>query len=278
MRNRCVKIGNSVVLSNDKPLSVIAGPCVIESEKHAFKMAASLKKITSQLKVPFIFKSSYDKANRSSVQSYRGPGVDEGLEILAKIKKELKIPVITDVHSPQQAKKAAEFVDFLQIPAFLSRQTDLIQACAMTGKPVNVKKGQFLAPEDMANVVKKLEKFGNNQISLTERGATFGYHNLVVDFRGLEIMKYTGYPVIFDATHSVQLPAGGGTCSSGNREFVLPLSKAASAIGISALFVEVHDNPEKALSDGANSLDFKDFKQILKIVKAVDRVVKCQKI
>ncbi|MDR0724200.1 MAG: 3-deoxy-8-phosphooctulonate synthase [Endomicrobium sp.] len=278
MRNKCVKIGNSVVLSNDKPLSIIAGPCVIESQKHAFKMAASLKKLTSDLKIPFIFKASYDKANRSSVQSYRGPGIEEGLEILANIKKELKVPVITDVHCPQQAKRAAEFVDFLQVPAFLSRQTDLIQACAMTGKPVNVKKGQFLAPEDMANVVKKLEKFRNNQIALTERGATFGYHNLVVDFRGLEIMKSTGYPVIFDATHSVQLPGGGGTYSNGNREFVLPLAKAASAIGISALFVEVHDNPENALSDGQNSLDLKDFKQFLKIVKAIDKVVKCQKI
>ncbi|MDR1418105.1 MAG: 3-deoxy-8-phosphooctulonate synthase [Endomicrobium sp.] len=278
MRNKCVKIGNSVLLSNDKPLSIIAGPCVIESQKHAFKMATSLKKITSQLKIPFIFKSSYDKANRSSAQSYRGLGIDEGLAILAKIRKELKVPVITDVHSPQQAKTAAEFVDFLQVPAFLSRQTDLIQACATTGKPVNVKKGQFLAPDDMVNVVAKLEKFGNKQISITERGATFGYHNLVVDFRGLEVMKRTGYPVIFDATHSVQLPGGGGSYTSGNREFVLPLAKAASAIGISAIFIEVHDNPDKALSDGANSLDLKDFKQFLKIVKAIDRVAKCQKI
>jgi 2-dehydro-3-deoxyphosphooctonate aldolase (KDO 8-P synthase) len=278
MQSKCVRISSSVVLSNDKLLSVIAGPCVIESQEHAFKIAVSLKKITSQLKMPFIFKSSYDKANRSSVQSYRGPGVDEGLKILAKIKNQLKVPVITDVHSPQQAKKAAEFVDFLQVPAFLSRQTDLIQACAMTGKPVNVKKGQFLAPEDMTNVVTKLEKFGNKQISITERGITFGYHNLVVDFRGLEIMKCTGYPVIFDATHSVQIPGGGGTYSSGNREFVLPLAKAASAIGISAIFVEVHDNPDKALSDGANSLNLRDFKQFLKIVKAIDRVVKCQRI
>jgi 2-dehydro-3-deoxyphosphooctonate aldolase (KDO 8-P synthase) len=278
MQNKCVKIGNSVVLSNDKPLSVIAGPCVIESESHAFKMASCLKKITSQLKIPFIFKSSYDKANRSSVQSYRGPGVNEGLEILAKIKKELKVPIITDVHSPEQAKLASGFVDFLQIPAFLSRQTDLIKACAVTGKPVNVKKGQFLAPEDMVNVVKKFEKFGNNQISLTERGASFGYHNLVVDFRGLEIMKNTGYPVIFDATHSVQLPGASGACSGGNREFILPLSKAAIAIGISALFIEVHDNPNKALSDGANSLDLKDFKQLLKVIKSIDKVTKCQKI
>jgi 2-dehydro-3-deoxyphosphooctonate aldolase (KDO 8-P synthase) len=278
MQNHYVKIGKNVVLSNNKPLVIIAGPCVIESQNHAFKMAVSLKKITSQLRVPFIFKSSYDKANRSSVQSYRGPGIDEGLEILAKIKKELKVPIITDVHSPEQAKKAAEFVDFLQVPAFLSRQTDLIKACAVTGKPVNVKKGQFLAPEDMINVVKKFEKFGNNQISLTERGASFGYHNLVVDFRGLEIMKCTTYPVIFDATHSVQLPGGGGTYTAGNREFIVPLSKAAVALGISALLIEVHDNPDKALSDGANSLDLRDFKRTLKTIKAIDKVAKCPKI
>ncbi|MDR2616679.1 MAG: 3-deoxy-8-phosphooctulonate synthase [Endomicrobium sp.] len=278
MQNHYVKIGKNVVLSNNKPLVIIAGPCVIESQDHAFKMATSLKKITSQLRVPFIFKSSYDKANRSSVQSYRGPGIDEGLEILAKIKKELKVPILTDVHSPEQAKKAAEFVDFLQVPAFLSRQTDLIKACAVTGKPVNVKKGQFLAPEDMFNVVKKFEKFGNNQISLTERGASFGYHNLVVDFRGLEIMKGTSHPVIFDATHSVQLPGGGGTYTAGNREFILPLSKAAVALGISALLIEVHDNPDKALSDGANSLDLRDFKRILKTIKAIDKVAKCRKI
>jgi 2-dehydro-3-deoxyphosphooctonate aldolase (KDO 8-P synthase) len=278
MQNHYVKIGKNVVLSNNKPLVIIAGPCVIESQKHAFKMATSLKKITSQLRVPFIFKSSYDKANRSSVQSYRGPGIDEGLEILAKIKKELKVPIITDVHSPEQAKKAAGFVDFLQVPAFLSRQTDLIKACAVTGKPVNVKKGQFLAPEDMINVVKKFEKFGNNQISLTERGTSFGYHNLVVDFRGLEIMKGTSYPVIFDATHSIQLPGGGGTYTVGNREFIVPLSKAAVALGISAVFIEVHDNPDEALSDGANSLDLRDFKRTLKTIKAIDRVAKCLKI
>ncbi|MDR2395936.1 MAG: 3-deoxy-8-phosphooctulonate synthase [Endomicrobium sp.] len=278
MQNKCVKVGRNIFLSNSEPLVIIAGPCVIESENHAFKMAVSLKKITSQLKIPFVFKSSYDKANRSSVQSYRGPGIEEGLKILAKIKKELKIPVITDVHLPQQAARVAEFVDFLQVPAFLSRQTDLIKACAVTGKPVNVKKGQFLAPEDMFNVIKKFEKFGNNQVSLTERGASFGYHNLVVDFRGLEIMKNTKYPVIFDATHSVQFPGGGGTYTAGNREFIVPLSKAATALGISALFIEVHDNPNKAFSDGANSLDLKDFKEFIKAIKAIDKVAKCQKI
>jgi 2-dehydro-3-deoxyphosphooctonate aldolase (KDO 8-P synthase) len=274
MQNKHVKIGKNIVLANDNPFVVIAGPCVIESEKHALTLAASLKKITSELKIPFIFKASYDKANRSSGYSYRGPGIEEGLKILAKIKKELNLPVITDVHTEDQAAKAASMVDFLQIPAFLSRQTDLIKACAITGKPINIKKGQFLAPEDMFNVIKKAESFGNKSLSLTERGVSFGYHNLVVDFRGLEIMKQSGYPVIFDATHSVQLPGGHGICSGGNREFVYPLSKAAAAVGIAALFLEVHEAPEKALSDGANSLDLKCFRQLLKDIKAIDRVIK----
>jgi 2-dehydro-3-deoxyphosphooctonate aldolase (KDO 8-P synthase) len=269
-----VKIGKNVTLANDKPFAVIAGPCVIESEKHALTLAASLKKITSELKIFFIFKASYDKANRSSSSSFRGPGVEEGLKILGRIREELKVPVITDVHNESQAHIAAEVVDFLQIPAFLSRQTDLIKACALTGKPINIKKGQFLAPEDMTNVIKKAESFGNSKLSLTERGVSFGYHNLVVDFRGLDIMKQTGYPVIFDATHSVQLPGGQGICSGGNREFVFPLAKAAVAVGVAALFLEVHDNPDKALSDGANSLELKNFKQFLKHIKAIDKVVK----
>ncbi|MDR3306826.1 MAG: 3-deoxy-8-phosphooctulonate synthase [Endomicrobium sp.] len=274
MRIKRVKIGKNVTLANDKPFAVIAGPCVIESEKHALTLAASLKKITSELKIPFIFKASYDKANRSSGLSFRGPGVEEGLKILAKIRKELKVPVITDVHNESQAPIAAEVVDFLQIPAFLSRQTDLIKACALTGKPINIKKGQFLAPEDMANVVKKAESFGNNKLVLTERGASFGYHNLVVDFRGLEIMKQIGYPVVFDSTHSVQLHGGRGTCGVGDRKFIFPLAKAAAAVGVSALFLEVHDNPDKALSDGANSLELKNFNQFLKHIKAIDKAVK----
>jgi 2-dehydro-3-deoxyphosphooctonate aldolase (KDO 8-P synthase) len=274
MQNKLIKIGKNIVLANDKPFVVIAGPCVIESEKHALTLAASLKKIAEELKVPFIFKASYDKANRSSGYSYRGPGIEEGLKILAKIKKELSLPIITDVHTENQASKAAEVVDFLQIPAFLSRQTDLIKACALTDKPINIKKGPFLAPEDMFNVVKKAESFGNKDLSLTERGVSFGYHNLVVDFRGLEIMKQTGYPVIFDATHSVQLPGGHGVCSGGNVKFVLPLSKAAMAVGIAALFLEVHENPDKALSDGANSLNLKYFKQFLKDTKTIDRAIK----
>ena len=274
MRIKRVKIGKNVTLANDRPFVVIAGPCVIESEKHALTLAASLKKITSELKISFIFKASYDKANRSSFSSFRGPGVEEGLKILGKIREQLKVPVITDVHNESQAHIAAEVVDFLQIPAFLSRQTDLIKACALTGKPINIKKGQFLAPEDMTNVIKKAESFGNNKLTLTERGASFGYHNLVVDFRGLEIMKKTGYPVVFDATHSVQLPGGWGICSGGNREFVFSLAKAATAVGVAALFLEVHDNPDKALSDGANSLELKNFKQFLKHIKAIDKAVK----
>lgn len=274
MQSKKIKIGKNIILSNDLPLVVIAGPCVIESEKHTLQLAAKLKKITAEQKFPFIFKASYDKANRSSSLSYRGPGMEEGLKILAKVKKQLNIPVLTDVHTEEQAALAAEVVDMIQIPAFLSRQTDLIKACAQTGKPINIKKGQFLAPEDMFNVIKKAERFGNKQLSLTERGASFGYHNLVVDFRGLDIMKQSGYPVIFDATHSVQLPGGAGTKSAGNREFVMPLSKAAVAVGVAALFLETHENPDKALSDGANSVDLKYFENILEKAKPIDKAVK----
>ncbi|MDR0820575.1 MAG: 3-deoxy-8-phosphooctulonate synthase [Endomicrobium sp.] len=274
MQNKQIKIGKNIVLANDKPFVVIAGPCVIESEKRVLNLASNLKKITSELKIPFIFKTSYDKANRSSCYSYRGPGVEEGLKILMKVKKELSLTVITDVHTENQAPKAAQAVDFLQVPAFLSRQTDLIKACALTGKPINIKKGQFLAPEDMFSVVEKAEKFGSKNLSLTERGASFGYHNLVVDFRSLEIMKQLRYPVIFDATHSVQIPGAHRSRSGGNREFVLPLSKAAAAIGIAALFLEVHENPYKALCDGSNSVDLKYFKQILKYIKIIDNVIK----
>ncbi|MDR3244332.1 MAG: 3-deoxy-8-phosphooctulonate synthase [Elusimicrobiota bacterium] len=273
MKDKVIQI-NKIKIANNLPLAIIAGPCVIESRKHCLYLAAKLKDITSALDIPFIFKASYDKANRSSIDSFRGPGIKEGLDILAQIKKDLKIPVLTDVHTQEQAYQAAEIVDIIQIPAFLSRQTDLIKACSLTKIPVNVKKGQFLAPDDMINVIKKLEKFGNKDIMLTERGSTFGYHNLVVDFRGLEIMKQSAYPVIFDATHSVQLPGGAGNKSSGNREFVLPLSKAACAIGIAALFLEVHENPDKALSDSANSVNLKQFENILKITKKIDKAVK----
>ncbi|MDR1784528.1 MAG: 3-deoxy-8-phosphooctulonate synthase [Endomicrobium sp.] len=276
MCNKYVKVGKNkdITLSNDRLIVIIAGPCVIESKKHALSLASSLKKITSELDIPFIFKASYDKANRSLDCSYRGPGIEEGLEILAKIKRELRLVITTDVHNEIHVPKVAQVVDLIQVPAFLSRQTDLIKACALTGKPVNIKKGQFLSPDDMFNVVKKAENCGGKDLLLTERGVSFGYHNLVVDFRGLEVMKQTGYPVVFDATHSVQLPSSRGACSGGNREFVFPLSRAATALGIAALFLEVHDNPSRALSDGANSVDLKYFKQILEYVRVIDRSVK----
>jgi 2-dehydro-3-deoxyphosphooctonate aldolase (KDO 8-P synthase) len=274
MQNKHVKISKNIVLANNKPLVIIAGACVIESERHVLTLAANLKKIASKLEIPFIFKASYDKANRSSIYSYRGPGIENGLKILAKIKKELDLPIITDVHTESQVLKVAQVVDFLQVPAFLSRQTDLIKTCALTGKPVNIKKGQFLAPDDVFNIIKKVENFGNRNLSLTERGTSFGYHNLVVDFRGLEIMKQTGYPVVFDATHSIQLPSGNGACSGGNREFVFSLSRAAAAVGIAGLFLEVHEKPDEALSDGANSIDLKYFIRILKCVKIIDTMIK----
>jgi 2-dehydro-3-deoxyphosphooctonate aldolase (KDO 8-P synthase) len=272
--NKDVRVGKDIILSNNKPIVVIAGPCVIETEEHVLALAASLKKITSELEICFIFKASYDKANRSLGYSYRGPGMKSGLRILTKVKKELNLAVITDVHTESQVPEVAKVVDVLQVPAFLSRQTDLIKACAITGKPVNIKKGQFLAPEDMSNVIQKSENAGNKNLLLTERGFSFGYHNLVVDFRSLEIMKQTGYPVVFDATHSVQLPGRDKMCSSGNKEFVFPLSKAAAAIGIAAIFLEVHDNPKNALSDGSNSIDLNGFRQILEFIKVIDRIVK----
>jgi len=272
--NKILKIKNNITIANNLPLSIIAGPCVIESKKQAFETALRLKQICDKLKVNFIFKASYDKANRSSINSYRGPGIEEGLSILKEIKETLNIPVLTDVHCSNDVKRVSEVVDIIQIPAFLCRQTDLIVACAKTQIPVNIKKGQFLAPEDCTQIINKIKAFKNNKISLTERGSSFGYRNLVVDFRSIEIMKQTGYPVIFDATHSVQKPGGLGSASGGDRQFVLPLAKAATAVGIAALFLEVHKNPEKALSDGANSVDFKMFENILKEVVKIDKIVK----
>ena len=268
-----INITEKITLANNLPLSVIAGPCVIESKKQAFDLAKNLKDICLKEKINFIFKASYDKANRSSINSFRGPGLVEGLKILGEIRKELNIPVLTDVHCTHDVERVAQVVDVIQIPAFLCRQTDLVVECAKTGLPVNVKKGQFLAPEDMVQVINKILKF-NNKISITERGASFGYRNLVVDYRAIEIMKQFGYPVIFDATHSVQKPGGFGTASGGDRQYVLPLAKAASAIGVSALFVEVHKNPEKALSDGANSIDLNMFKLMINQTKKIDKLVK----
>jgi 2-dehydro-3-deoxyphosphooctonate aldolase (KDO 8-P synthase) len=235
-----------------QPHFLIAGPCVIENDRLALDTAASIAAIARALQLPYVFKSSYDKANRSSGLSFRGPGLKDGLEVLKKVKEHIGVPVLTDVHNPEEARQAADIVDILQIPAFLCRQTDLLLAAAETGRVVNVKKGQFLSPWEMENVVKKIEQAGNARILLTERGSMFGYNNLVVDMRALPIMRRTGYPVVFDATHSVQLPGGAGTQSSGQREFVSPLACAAAAAGCDGFFMEVHPDPDRALSDGPN--------------------------
>jgi 2-dehydro-3-deoxyphosphooctonate aldolase (KDO 8-P synthase) len=268
-----VSVG-SVRISNVRPFTLIAGPCVMESRAHLRLVARSLKTICSDLKIPLIFKCSFDKANRSSSSSYRGAGLKDGLEMLREVKQEFGLPILTDVHLPEQAEPAAAVADVLQIPAFLCRQTDLVLACARTGRPVNVKKGQFLSPWDMKNAVDKILASGHRNVMLTERGSSFGYNNLVVDMRGLEVMKGFGVPVIFDATHSVQIPGGKGTASGGDRRFVLPLSKAALAVGVAGLFLEVHPDPDRALSDGPNSLKLSGLKEILKKLIAVDRVAK----
>lgn len=236
--------------------------------------AEQLKELTTKLNIPFIFKASYDKANRSSIHSFRGPGMENGLEMLAKVKETFDVPVTSDVHEPAQAIVAAEVLDILQIPAFLCRQTDLLVAAAETGKIVNVKKGQFLAPWDMKNVITKLKESGNEQILLTERGSTFGYNNLVVDMRSLITMKEMGVPVVFDATHSVQIPGGNGTTTGGKREFVPYLSRAAAAVGISSIFMEVHPNPDKAMSDGPNMVKLAELEEVLKAIVEIDALVK----
>jgi 2-dehydro-3-deoxyphosphooctonate aldolase (KDO 8-P synthase) len=265
---------HSLRLGGKNPLFLIAGPCVIESESHARKMAESIAKITSDAGIPYIFKASYDKANRSSAKSFRGPGPKEGLRILGKIKSDLKLPVLTDIHEREQAAPAAEVVDILQIPAFLSRQTDLLEAAAKTNRIVNVKKAQFLSPWDMKNVVEKVAATGNNNIILTERGATFGYQNLVVDVRSFPIMKKFGYPVVFDATHSVQLPGGQGNASGGQPEFIEPLARAAVAAGVDGVFLETHDNPAEALSDGPNALPLSQLPQLLARLKELSTLVR----
>jgi 2-dehydro-3-deoxyphosphooctonate aldolase (KDO 8-P synthase) len=265
---------HSLRLGGKNPLFLIAGPCVIESETHARKIAESVAKIAADLGIPYIFKASYDKANRSSAKSFRGPGPKEGLRILAKIKSDLKLPVLTDIHEREQALPASEVVDILQIPAFLSRQTDLLEAAAKTNRIVNVKKAQFLSPWDMKNVVEKLAATGNNNIILTERGATFGYQNLVVDVRSFPIMKKFGYPVVFDATHSVQLPGGQGNASGGQPEFIEPLARAAVAAGVDGVFLETHDNPAEALSDGPNALPLAQLPQLLSRLKELSALVR----
>ena len=270
---KTIKIG-SYTLSNTRPLAFMAGTCVIESEKHYIDSAKKLKQILAKTKHPFILKASFDKANRTSLNSYRGPGLAEGLKILEKAKKLTGLPVVVDVHEPWQAEEAAQVADILQVPAFLCRQTDLLLACADTGRAVNVKKGQFLAPSAMEQVIKKIESRGNHKILLTERGASFGYGDLVVDMRSLEIMKQFGYPVIFDATHSVQQPGALGTCTGGNRAMAPVLAKAAVALGIAGVFFEAHPQPEKALSDGPNSLDFNLVSKMTRELCQLDGVVK----
>ncbi|MCK4690879.1 MAG: 3-deoxy-8-phosphooctulonate synthase [Desulfuromonadales bacterium] len=264
----------SVVFGGDKQLVLIAGPCAIEDELLTLRIAERLKEITEELGCQLIFKASYDKANRTSVTSFRGLGVDKGLQILGRVKNEFNLPVISDVHDVSQVAAAAEVLDILQIPAFLSRQTDLLVAVGETGKPVNLKKGQFLAPWDVEHGIKKIESTGNQQILLTERGASFGYNNLVTDMRSLVIMREMGYPVIFDATHSVQLPGGAGGTSSGQRQYIGALSRAAAATGIDGLFWEVHENPDQALCDGPNSLPLAQVKSMLQQVLAIDAIFK----
>jgi 2-dehydro-3-deoxyphosphooctonate aldolase (KDO 8-P synthase) len=270
---REVTVGN-VVFGGGRPLVLIAGPCAIEEEAITLRIAGFLKKLTSELGIGLIFKASYDKANRTSVSSFRGPGMAEGLRILARVKAEFDLPVLSDIHDLSQVEAAAEVLDILQIPAFLSRQTDLLVAAGNTGRVVNVKKGQFLAPWDMRNAVTKIESTGNRQILLTERGASFGYNNLVVDMRSLVVMRETGCPVVFDATHSVQLPGGAGTASAGQRQYVGALSRAATATGIDGLFWEVHEDPEKALCDGPNSLPLQGLRAMLEEILAIDAIVK----
>ena len=259
----------------DRPLFLIAGPCVVESREMALDTAGKLKEIAAAVGVPFIYKSSYDKANRSSSKSFRGLGMDTGLQILAEVRKQIGVPVLTDVHAEDEIAAVAEVVDVLQTPAFLCRQTDFIRAAAMSGKPVNIKKGQFLAPGDMKNVVDKArEASGKDNIMVCERGASFGYNNLVSDMRSLAIMRDTRCPVVFDATHSVQLPGGQGTSSGGQREFVPVLARAAVATGVAGVFMETHPNPEKALSDGPNAWPLHLMKPLLETLKALDELVK----
>src|ERR1700720_775136 len=264
----------SLRLGGDNPLFLVAGPCVIESEAHARSMAERIAKIAADTGVPYIFKASYDKANRSSVKAFRGPGLAEGLRILSKIKSDLHLPVLTDIHDASQAAPAAEVVDILQIPAFLSRQTDLLVAAAKTGRIVNVKKAQFLSPWDVGNVAEKIAAAGNQKIILTERGASFGYNNLVVDMRTFPVLARFGYPVVYDLTHSVQLPGGQGHSSGGQPEFIEPLARAGVATGVDGIFLETHDNPEAAPSDGPNALPLAQLPSLLKRLKQTAELVR----
>jgi 2-dehydro-3-deoxyphosphooctonate aldolase (KDO 8-P synthase) len=273
MAAKTVKVGN-IDIGKGKPLVLIAGPCVIESSESAYEHAERIKDVADKLAVPFIFKSSYDKANRSSIDSFRGPGIEKGLKILRDIREKLQVPVLSDVHCVEEVDRAAEVLDCLQIPAYLCRQTDIILKAASTGKPINVKKGQFMSPQEMGNVITKIESTGNRNILLTERGTCFGYNTLVNDFRAIVIMGQTGYPVVYDATHSVQAPGGKVSSSGGESQYVLPLSKAAVACGSDALFVEVHQNPDKALSDGPNMLKLSELGSFIEQVKKIEKTVR----
>lgn len=265
---------NEISFGNNNPPLIIAGPCVIENEEITFYTAEKLKEICGKIGLPFIFKSSYDKANRTSMSSYRGHGIDKGLRILSDVKSKFNIPVLSDVHSTDEIKPASEVLDVLQIPAFLCRQTDIIIEASKTGKPVNIKKGQFLAPWDVKNIIDKFTSTGNHNIFITERGTSFGYNNLVVDFRAFPIMRSFGYPVIFDVTHSLQLPGGQGSSSGGQREFAEPLARAAVAVGVDGLFMEVHPEPDKALCDGPNMIKLDALERMLTAISAIHKLIK----
>ena len=269
---REIKLGN-IKIGQGHPLVLIAGPCVIESEKLCLETAKKIKEISAGLGIPFIFKSSFDKANRLSIDSFRGPGLKKGLEVLAKVKQKIKVPVLSDIHCQKDIQEAKAVLDIIQIPALLCRQTDIVVAAAATGKAVNIKKGQFLAPWDIAPIIKKIESTGNRRIIITERGYCFGYNNLVSDFRSLGVMRKFGYPVFYDATHSVQLPGGQVTTSGGQREFVAGLSRAAVAFGCDGLFLEVHPNPAHALCDGPNMIDLAQLKKLLQQIKKINEAI-----
>ncbi|MGA9767890.1 MAG: 3-deoxy-8-phosphooctulonate synthase [Blastocatellia bacterium] len=266
------KVGSVEVGSGN--LFLIAGPCIVESESHALRMAEAISSITNRLGIAYIFKSSYDKANRTSINAHRGPGIEEGLRVLGRVRSEIGIPVLTDVHETAQVRAAAEVADVLQIPAFLSRQTDLIAEVARSGRAVNIKKGQFLAPQDVLHAIEKASSHGNSRVMITERGTSFGYNNLVVDFRGIPIMRSFGYPVVYDVTHSLQRPGGLGTASGGDSEFIEYMARAGTACGVDGIFMEVHDNPAAALSDGPNSLPLERLAPLLEKLKAIHELVR----
>lgn len=273
MASKSVKVGGFEIGAG-KSLALIAGPCVIEGREAALRHASLIREVTDRVGIPYIYKSSYDKANRSSLESYRGPGIERGLEILAEVKEKIGVPLLTDVHEKEQVNLVQEVVDVIQIPAFLCRQTDFVIAVAQSGRVINVKKGQFLAPLDMRNVIEKIVSTGNEQVMVTERGVSFGYNHLISDMRSLVVMRELGYPVVFDATHSLQLPGGLGKASGGERQFIGALARAGVAVGIDAIFMEVHENPDRALSDGPNSLSLRDLEGLLKRLKEIDGIVK----